>query len=63
MSEDKKDENINSSSKNEENLEKNENQPLVDDKVVTSDDQKSDDIQNQQENMIKVMNIYYMMVQ
>ena len=37
MTEDKKDENINSSNENEENLEKTENQPSVDENITTSD--------------------------
>ena len=47
MTEDKKDENINSSNENEENLEKTENQPLVDENITTSDDQKLEESQNQ----------------
>ena len=50
MSDDKKDENIISSNKNEENLDKTENQPSVDDNISTSNDQKLDDSQNQEEN-------------
>ena len=47
MTEDKKDENINSSNENEENLEKTENQPSVDENITTSDDQKLEESQNQ----------------
>ena len=47
MTEDKKDENINSSNENEENLEKTENQPSVDENITTSDDQKLEENQNQ----------------
>ena len=50
MSDDKKDENIISSNENEENLDKTENQPSVDDNISTSNDQKLDDSQNQEEN-------------
>ena len=50
MSDDKKDENIVSSNENEENLDKTENQPSVDDNISTSNDQKLDDSQNQEEN-------------
>ncbi len=47
MSEDKKDEKINSSNENEENIEKTENQPSVDQNITTSDDQKLEESQNQ----------------
>ena len=47
MTEDKKDENINSSNENEENLEKTENQLSVDENITTSDDQKLEESQNQ----------------
>ena len=47
MTEDKKDENINSSNENEENLEKTENQPSVDENITTSNDQKLEESQNQ----------------
>ena len=47
MTEDKKDENINSSNENEENLEKTENQPSVDENITTSDDQKLEESQNE----------------
>ena len=50
MSDDKKDENIISSNENEENLDKTENQPSVDDNISTSNDQKLDESQNQEEN-------------
>ncbi len=50
MTEDKKDENINSSNENEENLEKTENQPSVDENITTSDDQKLEESQNVSEN-------------
>ena len=50
MSDDKKDENIISSNENEENLDKTENQPSVDDNISTSNDQKLDDSQKQEEN-------------
>ena len=50
MSDDKKDENIISLNENEENLDKTENQPSVDDNISTSNDQKLDDSQNQEEN-------------
>ena len=39
MSEDKKDENINSSKENEENVEKVENQPSVDENLTSSSDE------------------------
>ena len=47
MTEDKKDENINSSNLNEENSEKTENQPSVDENINTSNDQKLEEGQNQ----------------
>ena len=47
MTEDKKDENINSSNLNEENSEKTENQPSVDENITTSNDQKLEEDQNQ----------------
>ena len=47
MTEDKKDENINSSNENEENLGKTENQPSVDENITTFDDQKLEESQNQ----------------
>ncbi len=50
MTEDKKDENINSSNENEENLEKTENQPSVDENVTTANDQKLEESQNVSEN-------------
>ena len=50
MTEDKKDENINSSNENEENLEKTENQPSVDENITTSNDQKLEESQNESEN-------------
>jgi len=50
MSDDKKDENIISSNENEENLNKTENQPSVDNNTSTSNDQKLDESQNQEEN-------------
>ena len=50
MNDDKKDENIISSNENEENLDKTENQPSVDDNISTSNDQKLDESQNQEEN-------------
>ena len=50
MTEDKKDENINSSNENEENLEKTENQPSVDENITTSNDQKLEESQNQSQN-------------
>ena len=50
MSDDKKDENIISSNENEENLDKTENQPSVDDNISTSNDKKLDESQNQEEN-------------
>jgi len=50
MSDDKKDENIISSNENEENLDKTENQPSVDDNISTSNDQKLDESQNQEQN-------------
>ena len=59
MTEDKKDENINSSNENEENLEKTENQPSVDENITTSNDQKLEESQNQsqsEENEEKIEN-------
>ncbi len=50
MSEDKKDENINSSNENEENVEKVENQPTVDENLNTSTDENSGETQNLSEN-------------
>tara|TARA_B100000963_G_scaffold223659_1_gene195024 strand:+ start:17025 stop:19469 length:2445 start_codon:yes stop_codon:yes gene_type:complete len=50
MTEDKKDENINSSNENEENLKKTENQPSVDENITTSNDQKLEENQNQSQN-------------
>ena len=50
MSEDKKDENINSSNENEENVEKVENQPPVDENLNTSTDENSGETQNLSEN-------------
>ena len=50
MSEDKKDENINSSNENEENVEKVENQPPVDENFNTSTDENSGETQNLSEN-------------
>ncbi len=50
MSEDKKDENINSSNENEENVENVENQPPVDEKLNTSTDENSGETQNLSEN-------------
>tara|TARA_A100001011_G_scaffold399674_1_gene509494 strand:- start:3970 stop:6414 length:2445 start_codon:yes stop_codon:yes gene_type:complete len=47
MTEDKKDENIDSSNLNEENSEKTENQPSVDENITTSNDQKLEEVQNQ----------------
>ena len=47
MTDDKKDENINSSSENEENLKKTENQSSVDKNITTSDNQKLEESQNQ----------------
>ncbi len=57
MTEDKKDENINSSNENEENLEKTENQPSVDENITTSNDQELEESQNQsqsEENVKKI---------
>ena len=50
MSEDKKDENINSSNENEENVEKAENQPSVDENLTTSPDENLGENQNLSEN-------------
>jgi len=50
MSEDKKDENINSSNENEENTEKVENQPSVDENLDNSPDENSGENQNVSEN-------------
>ena len=47
MTDDKKDENINSSNENEENLKKTENQSSVDENITTSDNQKLEESQNQ----------------
>ena len=46
MSEDKKDENINSSNENEENVEKVENQPSVDENLTSSSDENLGENQN-----------------
>ena len=46
MSEDKKDENINSSNENEENVEKVENQPSVDENLISSSDENLGENQN-----------------
>ena len=57
MTDDKKDENINSSSENEENLKKTENQSSVDKNIITSDNQKLEESQNQsqsEENVEKI---------
>jgi type IV pilus assembly protein PilN len=53
MSEDKKDENINSSNENEENSEKVENQPSVDQNLDNSPDENSGENQNVSENQVK----------
>ena len=53
MSEDKKDENINSSNENEENAEKVENQPSVDQNLDNSPDENSGENQNISENQVK----------
>ena len=53
MSEDKKDENINSSNENEENGEKVENQPSVDENLDNSPDENSGENQNVSENQVK----------
>ena len=53
MSEDKKDENINSSNENEENGEKVENQPSVDQNLDNSPDEDSGENQNISENQVK----------
>jgi len=53
MSEDKKDENINSSNENEENVEKVENQPSVDENLDNSPDENSGENQNVSENQVK----------
>ena len=50
MSEDKKDENINSSNENEENVEKDKNQPSVDENLTTSPDENLGENQNLSEN-------------